>query len=104
MDRSHKRCKEFKETTVRKEDELLEVKAKFEADIEIIQEKLQESDFDYFTLKKKYEKDMASKGRIPDAESKALELKKENANLEDDNYQLRFKIDALEKELDKYRK
>ena len=103
LDRSHKRCKEFKETAVEKEDELLEVKGKFEAEIEIMEDKLQASDYDYFTLKKQYEKDMSNKGCVPDAESKALELKKENANLEDDNYQLRFKIDALEKELEKYR-
>ena len=104
LNQSHKRLKELKESASQNEDKLLTVKAEFKAEMEIMKQNIRAADYEYFILKKQYEKDMASKGRIPDAENKALELKKENENLEDDNYQLRLKIERLEKELEQLRR
>ena len=71
------------------------------SEIANLRKEINESHSNNAQLKKQHEKDMADKSRLDEAEKKVQHLELENENLEDDNYQLRLKIDGLEKDIAK---
>lgn len=99
LDRGHRRLLEMKESSRNQEEELKTVRMECQAEVENMVQKLREVDDKYSSLKKKYDEDVRSKGRIPGPANEATRLKQENENLEDDNHQLRVKIGDLEKQI-----
>uniref|UniRef100_A0A7M5XI91 Uncharacterized protein n=1 Tax=Clytia hemisphaerica TaxID=252671 RepID=A0A7M5XI91_9CNID len=99
LNKTKLQLEEVKQASEEHTKEKQALKSGHASEIANLRKEITESKSNYAQLKKQYEKDMADKSQDDEAEKKVQHLVLENENLEDDNYQLRLKIDGLEKDM-----